>query len=532
LSSSSVIFPYAVNPFDLCINFPLIWYYLKLFYVVSLFFSNYFLINSIFKTLFVKKTITQKTKNVVDFSKPNLYIGTNQYNEKFYIPEKGLYQNILVTGTIGSGKTSSIMYPISKQLIEYKAYSEKEKLGLLILDVKGNFYSQIKKYIFSSSRVNDLILVNLDGGFKYNPLDKPHLSPQVLANRLKNILLLFSKNNSDSYWLDKAEQVLANCILFCRLYNNGYVDFIELHKLVNSKEYFFNKVDYTRKLFLAGALSKKDVFNLHSVLNFFEEEFFKLDERVLSIIKSEITRITSTFISEYEVCTTFCPKREEITFSGFSETLEKGKIVVLNLNIAEYKNLSKIIATYLKLDFQTEILSQLSNKQNLRTSAFICDEYHEYVTASDADFFAQSREAKSINIVATQSYSSLLNTLKDQYAVKVIIQNLINKIWFRTDDLFTIEEAQKQIGREDKKKINRSISENAQETKFNYLTNSLQSKNSNISESITTCIQTDFIFDTNFFTQNLEVFSCLAFISDGSRILKPQKLYLTPYFKL
>ena len=43
---------------------------------------------------------------------------------------KGLYQNILITGTIGTGKTSSAMYPFTKQLIEYNSNNKKEKLGL------------------------------------------------------------------------------------------------------------------------------------------------------------------------------------------------------------------------------------------------------------------------------------------------------------------------------------------------------------------------------------------------------------------
>ena len=59
---------------------------------------------------------------------------------------------------------------------------------------------------------------------------------------------------------------------------------------------------------------------------------------------------------------------------------------------------------------------------------FICDESAEDVHQTDADFFSLSREAKCINIVSTQSYSSLKNSLKDENAVKVIIQNLINKI--------------------------------------------------------------------------------------------------------
>ena len=201
------------------------------------------------------------------------------------------------------------------------------------------------------------------------------------------------------------------------------------------------------------------------------------------------------------------------------------------MNISEYENLSKIIAAYLKLDFQKEVLMQLSKKEKINTTAFICDEYHEYVTLTDSNFFAQSREAKCINIVATQSYSSLLNTLKDTYSVKVITQNLINKLWFRTDDLLTIEEAQKQIGREEKHFKQKSISENARETNYNYFTSSFLSKNSNISESINESINLDFIYDTNYFTQNLETFSCLAFLSDGNKILPPEKLKMLPFFK-
>lgn len=278
-----------------------------------------------------------------------------------------------------------------------------------------------------------------------------------------------------------------------------------------------------------GKLNSHEIYDLHSALTFFENEYKSLDSRTLSILKSEITRMTNIFMSDYDVSNTFCPEKKDINFKGFTDVIQKGKIVVLNMNIALYKNLSKLIAAYLKLDFQSEVLSQLS-KGNPKVTAFICDEFHEYVTTTDSDFFAQSREAKCINIVATQSYTSLLNTLKDQYSVKSIIQNLINKLWYRTDDSFTIEDAQKQIGKEDKTKVSRSISENAQETNYNYITHSLNSKNSNVSESINYNVNTDYVYDTNFFTRHLETFSCLSFISDGNKILTPQKLKMCPYF--
>ena len=533
--SESIIFPFSLSPFDICKEYPVFWEQFKKTYVFSYLLSSIIYSKFFCSILFSKKSCLKKNNLSNDCFSSNelsLILGKSENNSVVRIPLKGLYQNILVTGTIGTGKTSGVMYPFTQQLIHYKCFDQNLKFGMLILDVKGNFHNYVLDCATRYSREDDIIFVELGKNFKYNPLDKPNLKPSVIANRLKTILTLFSENNSDSYWLEKVEQVLTEAIKFCRIYNNGYVTFQEIHNLITDSNYFYSKYEILRKIFQSGKLSPFLTYDLLSSINFFENEFNSLDSRTLSIIKSEITRITNVFISDYEVLQTFSPTKNEITFNGFKDVLDKGKIVVLKMNIAEYRNLSKIIAAYLKLDFQTEILSLLKNssQKKVRSSVFICDEYHEYVTATDSSFFAQSREAKCINIVATQSYSSLLETIKNEATVKVIIQNLTNKIWLRNDDLFTIESAQKQIGKEYKSTTVKSISENAKETNFNYFTNTLNSEKSSISETISEQITNDYIYDINFFTQSLETFSCLAFLSDGLHVEKPLKITLFPSF--
>ncbi len=479
-----------------------------------------------------KSTCKKNQEHSVSHSKKSLdlLIGEDLSHHKIYIPKTGLYQNFLITGTIGSGKTSSAMYPFTKQLIEFNYNNPNRKIGMLILDVKGNFYQQVKKYASQYQLEKDLIIIQLKSDIHYNPLHKPNLKPQVLANRLKSILLLFSENNTESYWLDKAEEILTECIKLCRLYNNNYVTFLELHKLITIPNYYKEKISILRNLFISSKLSQSQIYELNSSLNFFQKEFENLDSRTKGILISEITRITNPFVCDYDVMSTFCSPIEKLSFTGFSEVIKQGKIVVLNMNISEYNSLSKIIAAYLKLDFQTEIISNLSNS-SIKTTAFICDEYDKYITKSDAEFFSLSREAKCINIVSTQSYSSLKANLKEESQVKVITQNLINKIWFRTDDIFTIEEAQKQLGKEEKERTSKSISESAKQTHFSYITNTLNSQDSNISETFSTYLQNDYIFETNFFTQNLETFTALTFLSDGNQIYPPKKLHMLPYFK-
>lgn len=530
-SSETVIIRYTLSPFDICKESPYFWNLLKLLYLFFSFFSIFILSFSLLKHI----SPFQNTPPISSIHAPeglHLLLGKDsQTNLPIYLPESSLYQNIFITGSIGSGKTSSSMYPFTEQLISYESSSPNKKLGMLILDTKGNFYSQVKNYVNKYNRQKDLIILGLSSPCTYNPLDKPNLKPIVLANRLKTILTLFSPNNSESYWLDKVEQILSEAIKLCRFYNHNYVTFTEIHKLITNYEYFSQKVTLLRDRFQKNEFNSAHLYDLLTCIQFFENEFFHLDERTHSILKSEITRITNLFISDYSISKHFCPSPTEISFHGFKEVIENGKIVVLSMNIFEYKNLSKLIATYLKLDFQSEIMQKLAHHAVVRPACFICDEYHEYATTTDSDFLSQSREAKCINILSTQSYTSLLNALHDENTTKVILQNALNKLWYRTDDLFTIESSQKILGKEEKEKFSKTISENAKETSYNYLTNSLNSKNSSLSESINKYYQNDFLYDTNFFTQELETFSCLAFLSNGTQMKKPFKLQMIPYFK-
>ena len=104
--AKELIFPYAIHPFDIVSKYPLVWKYLKIIYLISCFSNTFLAVNSIFKYILIKFPKKNKAINKVNFeiqnNNFNLLLGTNQLNTNVYIPEKGLYQNILVTGTIGS----------------------------------------------------------------------------------------------------------------------------------------------------------------------------------------------------------------------------------------------------------------------------------------------------------------------------------------------------------------------------------------------------------------------------------------------
>ena len=107
-------------------------------------------------------------------------------------------------------------------------------------------------------------------------------------------------------------------------------------------------------------------------------------------------------------------------------------------------------------------------------------------------------------------------------SASIIVEILCETI--RTDDSFTIEEILKQTGKEEKEVKSKTISENARQTNYSFLFNNFFSKDSNISESINTSYHKDYIYDSNFFSRELETFSCLAFVSTGKEILPLERM--------
>lgn len=178
-NGKEIIIEYGLRPFDICSENPILWEYIKKTYVITSIFSCLIINNMIYNKLimFTKKQNKNPSK-LGKQSKNNLelLIGYNKKtNQDVYIPEKGLYQNFLITGTIGTGKTSSAMYPFTRQLMEFNYNNPDKKIGMLILDVKGNYYNQVKKYAREYNLEKDLIVLELNSNIKYNPLHKPRI---------------------------------------------------------------------------------------------------------------------------------------------------------------------------------------------------------------------------------------------------------------------------------------------------------------------------------------------------------------------
>ena len=454
----------------------------------------------IVSTKIVQKTLSQDS--VIDEKQTGYVIARDENDQVLTITDEALYQNVLITGSIGSGKTSGAISRLTYNLI-------KSGKGGIVLDVKGNFVDTVQNMAKRSGRIEEICIISKDSNWYFELLDA-NLSCLELANRLKQVITLLStNNNSDSYWLDKVENVLMNIIIILK-YIDG-LNLMTLHRLVSEDEFLRQTLHQVKIKLKSQIPDDKTAFELAGAISFLENEFLKLDSRVNTIIKSEITRLTIPLVTDYDVYNQFCIKgnKQKITFEG-------NKIIILSINIGDNKALAKIIATFVKLAFQKYVLSKLSYAN---PTFFIADEFQEFCNTDDAHFLSLSREAKCINIISTQSYSSLKNALKDPNAANVIIQNLVNKIWFRNDDNYTISEAIKQLGKINVTKENRTISEAGQESRKNVFGRGFRNKKSSISKSLNYVIVKENEYDENFFSRQLRTFEALMFTSTNEGIV-------------
>jgi len=176
---------------DLASSFGIYFNVFKFLYYSSfsffIFYTSYLIISKYFK---------DKNKVIID-NTDKMYLGFDENNKSVYLSKDGLYQNILITGSIGSGKTTSGITNILDYFVKSNIYG-------LILDIKGNYNIIVNDVAEKYSKQVNVIQISLNSNFSYNPLDKPNIRPLELAHTVRKVLTLISDNNtSDSYWLDK-----------------------------------------------------------------------------------------------------------------------------------------------------------------------------------------------------------------------------------------------------------------------------------------------------------------------------------------
>jgi len=193
----------------------------------------------------------------------------------------------------------------------------------------------------------------------------------------------------------------------------------------------------------------------------------------------------------------------------------------------------------MKQDFQRAVLNRIPLMErepasSFRDVLFLCDEYQSFATVGESDptgdekFFALSRQAKCIPVVATQSISSLRSTLPGE-SWRTLLQTFRTKIFLTLSDDFSARTASELCGKEDQLKLHYSISENGQDAAVSVLTGRATAHKATISTSKSYNVQKDWVFEPKVFAE-LKNAQSIVLAYDGVNPIPPCYCYLKPYY--
>lgn len=393
---------------------------------------------------------------------------------------KDLHTNIIAFGGVGTGKTASIIYPLLRQFCEkvnnddpsINCEDPAQKFGALILDEKGDFIDFTLAELKRVGRsINDVIILDPDlEFFRYNPIDDSQ-SPQENANKLALVQSIISGGGGggeNKYWDDTSKNTIVNFLTLFKLYKGlERTGLDDIAKFVRDDAYAQFLVEECEKKIEAAKAANQMSFQDESIymdaVSNVRNNWLALlsgGSSTGQILKTTIANMLGPLAQDPKLQRVFCRDRN----FTFKDVINEGKIVMFRSAKID-KSTKKLIAVCLKLDFQTWMKRRNGatavefGLNTNRTCIKLIDEYQEFYTPGDEEFYGVSRSAKCSAIVATQSVSSLLTAAKrDKERTDTLIQNLCTKIFLRTTDHPTQDLGEQLAGQARKENLSTSVS--------------------------------------------------------------------------
>jgi hypothetical protein len=446
--------------------------------------------------------------------------------------QKALNGNILITGSIGSGKTQGTILPYFDQILS----NFTPEPSVLAIDPKGTFVEKALKIIEKRGLSDRILHLRLGGNVTFNPIfEKDALKESrflSIAQMVRAAAANFDSQSGrcDAFWENSSYNLIKSSLIYCAAVHEYYT-LKDLYSVMvrAGEDEIYQTLEAVAK---DEKFGEEEVANIGFALEYFTREYSQLETKVRTSILATATSFLNQF-QEYQANRLFCPKKEGVTLASMREAIDQGKILLFDIR---NNALARSMGTFVKLHFEQALLNRLADPQANRERAgvLLVDEYQDVVTVGsggtlgDGAFLAKGREGNTITIAATQSLTSLENAVGREKAARELIQNFRTRIVCHSSDPSTIRNFQELVGQVDRPKRSHSISEQAHHTKRNLVLGGFEAKDANISESISHTEQKEYVVTTGDFSR-LNSFEAFALVYDGVGTTF-RKLFLKPHY--
>ncbi len=344
------------------------------------------------------------------------------------------FENVIVLGAVGSGKTSGSGYAICRRMLE---------LGLAgcVLTAKPDEAERWRRLCEITGRSHDLVIFNDKSGHEFSFLDYELGLYGGGGNAIENVVATLeatikvseratgsvSGQGQEAFW-NQGRRRHARAVIALLVYATGSVsieDILDVMRDVprsveqaNHKSWQQQSVIMTG-LEMARAKCTSEIarHDINQIEAYFLREFPQTAERTRSVFEAGLYGILD-LLARGSLYWTF-GRGTNLT----PDDCDDGKIIVVDWPVATHGAVGLIAQTLFKLAFQRKALQR--SGPAIQPLFLVADEYQTLVTESDYQHLAISRASRIVNVLMTQSIASLHAVLDSSESGKAAVDALL-----------------------------------------------------------------------------------------------------------
>jgi len=377
--------------------------------------------------------------------------------ETIELSGRTLCQNVLVTGMVGSGKTTSVIYPILKDAIAHHADDPVRKTGLFVFDSKTDGTTgRVVKWAEECGRAGDVMILREGSEWGYYPFNGVSKLSELEIVAAK-ITSGFQEIGADNEYWERTTRSGIEAVLAFELLEKGVLDFHPalglMHEFLlgpngGSSEVSNRISSFTTNLELIRGSVDEQSFRILDSYKQTLHIWQKLDPKTRGILQTCIGNSLGPLLSPR--ISPFYPVagRKPV---DVSRIVSEGKIVVLCTNAAANCDIAATLGRLIKADLYRAI-QQRSFAQEApdRLVGLFLDEYPLVATANqpffgDVQNLQTMREKRAFVVAGTQGYVSMHNSvgIKAWEGLRI---NLATNFFLRSNEPEVDEHARTLLG--------------------------------------------------------------------------------------
>lgn len=391
------------------------------------------------------------------------------------LDRESLFQHLMVFGGTGDGKTTAILKPLLRQVLQQKNF------GAYVTDAKGVLWHDAEKIAAETGRRGDIIRIGTGIGEKgVNICEK--LTPNQLAATLRSVLNQTGGHAKDSFWPDMAANVMRHMLTLGRAYaetpeGKSQSDVLNPYSLWWAYQAVLDESRTKKALAALAAEIPKVMAEMNKALTERDRASWDAIDKRLPLLSGpemaasqeyltgawdQMAKETKTGIiaSISQIMDSFAgaPMLRERFASGLAsntvglDAALNGKIALVTLSTLEEGIAARLVAVLLKTTLYREArlreaaLKGTDAKPQDRPCLVMMDEVQEIVTVdptsglSDATFWNVARSTGLAGVFATQTVAALTQAM-GRDAADNFLQQTRSKVFLRSEDQATVSYA-------------------------------------------------------------------------------------------